>query len=363
MSPTVAVAMSGGVDSSVAAALLKEQGCDVIGITLQLWPKGAADRDRHHGCCSLDAVEDARRVAARLDIPYFVLDVQEEFNRRVIEPFLDDYEQGRTPNPCISCNNEVKFDLLLRKAKAIGADSLATGHYARIDRTPEGLHRLLRAIDPGKDQSYVLYGISQLELAQARFPLGEWHKAEVRQKARQLGLVTADKPDSVEICFVTSGDYRDLLAQRAGGEASEGEIRHLDGTTLGRHHGVANYTVGQRSGVGNLPRGIEGPLFVLELDPARRRVTVGPREALQQQRLEVGQLRFVAGAPPADEFDAAVRIRYGAEPVPAAVCLSGPSRAVIEAYTPLTAPAPGQAAVLYRDDEVLGGGRVLPASA
>ena len=363
MSPTVAVAMSGGVDSSVAAALLKEQGCDVIGITLQLWAKGAADRDRHHGCCSLDAVEDARRVAARLDIPYFVVDVQEEFTRRVIQPFLVDYEQGRTPNPCISCNTEVKFDLLLRKARSIGADSLATGHYARVGRTSGGGYRLLRAIDPSKDQSYVLYGISQAELAQARFPLGDWRKADVREKARELGLVTADKPDSVEICFVTSGDYRDLLAGRAGADAREGEIRHVDGTALGRHTGVANYTIGQRSGVGSLPRGIEGPLFVLELDPVRRLVTVGPREALERQRLEVGELRFVAGEAPALEFEAAVRIRYGADPTPARVRLLGPDRAVVEAHTRLSAPAPGQAAVLYRDDEVLGGGRVLRPSA
>jgi tRNA-uridine 2-sulfurtransferase len=359
MSPTVAVAMSGGVDSSVAAALLKEQGCEVIGITLQLWPKGAADRDRHHGCCSLDAVEDARRVAARLGIPYFVVDVQEEFNRRVIEPFLDDYEQGLTPNPCISCNTEVKFDLLLRKARDIGADSLATGHYARVGRISGGEYRLLRAIDPAKDQSYVLYGISQAELAQARFPLGEWRKADVRDKARQLGLVTADKPDSVEICFVTSGDYRDLLAQRGGAAARDGEIRHLDGTALGRHSGVANYTVGQRSGVGALPRGIEGPLFVLELDPVRRLVTVGPREALERQRLEVGQLRFVAGAAPAVEFDVDLQVRYGAEPVPARVRLQGTGRAAIEPHAPLSASAPGQAAVLYRGEEVLGGGRIL----
>jgi tRNA-specific 2-thiouridylase len=359
MSPAVAVAMSGGVDSSVAAALLKEQGCDVIGITLQLWPKGAADRDRHHGCCSLDAVEDARRVAARLDIAYYVLDVQEEFSKRVIEPFLDDYEQGRTPNPCISCNTEVKFDLLLHKARDIGADCLATGHYARVDSTSAGGYRLLRAVDRTKDQSYVLYGMSQAELGRARFPLGEWRKPDVREKARQLGLVTADKPDSVEICFVTSGDYRDLLARRPGAAGRAGEIRHLDGTPLGRHYGVAGYTVGQRSGLGTLPKGISGPLFVLELDPVQQLVTVGPREALQQPSLQIGELRFVAGQAPAAVFDAEVRIRYGAEPVPARVRLTGDDGAVIEPEVPLTGPAPGQAAVLYRGEEVLGGGRVL----
>lgn len=359
----IAVAMSGGVDSSVAAALLKEQGLDVIGITLQLWPKGSADRDRHHGCCSLDAVEDARRVASRLDIPYYVLDVQEEFNRRVVDPFLADYEQGRTPNPCISCNSEVKFDLLLRKAQEIGAGTLATGHYARIETLPSGGRRLLRAIDDNKDQSYVLYGMSQAELAQASFPLGEWRKGDVREKARELGLVTADKPDSVEICFVTSGDYRDLLANRQAAGVGVGEIRHLDGTVLGRHQGVWNYTVGQRSGLGALPGGVSGPLFVLDLDASAAVVTVGPREALVRERLEVGGLSFVAGAAPAEEFNADVRIRYGADPVPARVRLSGDGRAMVETEARLIAVAPGQAAVLYSGEEVLGGGRILRAAA
>jgi tRNA-specific 2-thiouridylase len=261
--PTIAVAMSGGVDSSVAAALLQESGADVFGITLQLWPKGAADQDRHHGCCSLDAVEDARRVAARLGIPYYVVDVQEEFGRRVVEPFLADYRQGLTPNPCISCNNDVKFDLLLRKARAAGADRLATGHYARAELRDGGFE-LLRAADPGKDQSYVLYGLGQEELARASFPLGTWRKTDVRAKARALGLVTADKPDSVEICFVTAGDYRELVAGPGAADRDPGgEIRHVDGTFLGLHRGIWNYTVGQRSGLGSLPRGIAGPLFVV----------------------------------------------------------------------------------------------------
>ncbi len=364
----IAVAMSGGVDSSVAAALLKEQGRDVIGITLQLWPKGSADQDRHHGCCSLDAVEDARRVAARLNIPYYVLDVQEEFNRRVIDPFLVDYEEGRTPNPCISCNSEVKFDLLLRKAREIGATTLATGHYARIEELPSGSRRLLRAVDEGKDQSYVLYRMSQEELAQASFPLGKWHKGDVRAKARELGLVTADKPDSVEICFVTSGDYRDLLAKRHAAGVGVGEIRYLDGAVLGRHQGVWNYTVGQRSGLGALPKGIPGPLYVLDLDAETAVVTVGPREALQRESLEIGGLSFVAGSAPAAEFDADVRVRYGADPIPARVRLcagggEGDKRAIVEAEASLRAVAPGQAAVLYRDDEVLGGGRILRTAA
>jgi tRNA-specific 2-thiouridylase len=385
---TVVVAMSGGVDSSVAAALLREAGHEVIGLTLQLWPKGAADQDRHHGCCSLDAVEDARRVAAALGIPYYVLDVQEEFNRRVVEPFLDDYREGRTPNPCIACNDEVKFDLLLERARSVGADLLATGHYARVERGG-GRLRLLRALDPGKDQSYVLYGLGQEELGSVAFPLGTWRKADVRRKAAELGLVTADKPDSVEICFVAGGDYRELVARRAealsgpagrqGVGPGAGEIVHVDGTPLGRHAGIWNYTVGQRSGLGSLPRGISGPLFVIDLDAAARRVTVGPREALRRQSFDIGGLTWVAGEAPGMELEAEVKVRYGAEPVPARVRLAESSgaanrtggamagqpvdAAAVEPLEPITGVAPGQAAVLYRGDEVLGGGRILRTAA
>ncbi|MHB8507622.1 MAG: tRNA 2-thiouridine(34) synthase MnmA [Candidatus Dormibacteria bacterium] len=350
----IAVAMSGGVDSSVAAALLKEAGHEVTGITLQLWPKGAADRDRHHGCCSLDAVEDARRVAARLDIPYYVIDVQEEFNRRVVEPFLDDYAAGRTPNPCIACNDRVKFDLLLKRAERIGADRLATGHYARVRRDPGG-HRLLRALDHGKDQSYVLYGLRQAQLELVEFPLGTWEKGAVRERARELGLVTADKPDSVEICFVAGGDYRELVARRVG--AAAGEIRHVSGVGLGCHTGVWNYTVGQRSGLGALPRGLVGPLYVVDIDPGNATVTMGPREALRRERLRVEELTFVAGAAPAAEFEAGIRVRYGAEAVPARVIIDD-SGAWIDPVEPVASAAPGQAAVMYSGDEVLGGGRL-----
>ncbi|MFN2462845.1 MAG: tRNA 2-thiouridine(34) synthase MnmA [Candidatus Dormibacteria bacterium] len=351
----VAVAMSGGVDSSVAAALLKQQGHEVVGLTLQLWPKGSADLDRHHGCCSLDAVEDARRVASSLQIPYYVLDVQEEFQARVVKPFVADYQEGRTPNPCIACNNEVKFDLLLAKARSMGATALATGHYARVDRAGDE-YRLLRAVDPGKDQSYVLYGLGQDELRQARFPLGEWRKEDVRAEARRLGLVTAEKPDSVEICFVTGGDYRELLARRA---QDRGEIRATDGTVLGRHPGVGNYTVGQRSGLGSLPRGVTGPLYVVDIDPVANVVTVGPRDALRREVVEVGEMTYVSGRPPSEPFEAEVRVRYGAAPVAARVEPAGDGSARVLPVEPLSSASPGQAAVLSTGDVILGGGRIM----
>jgi len=356
MTETIAVAMSGGVDSSVAAALLKRAGHDVVGLTLQLWPKGAADLDRHHGCCSLDAVEDARRVASHLGIPYYVLDVQEEFQARVVEPFLSDYQGGLTPNPCISCNTEVKFDLLLRKARAMGAEALATGHYAQVAEEG-GRFRLLRAVDPTKDQSYVLYGLGQDELRAARFPLGSWRKQDARALARELGLGTADKPDSVEICFVTGGDYRELLAGRSA--AGRGETRHIDGTLLGHHAGVWNYTVGQRSGLASLPRGMSGPLFVVDIDARARQVTVGPREALRKEAVEVGEMTYVSGVVPDGPFDAEVRVRYGAEPVPVRVEPGPALTARLLPETPLSSASPGQAAVLSQGEEVIGGGRLL----
>jgi len=359
MSEPVVVAMSGGVDSSVAAALLARSGADVVGVTLQLWPKGAADLDRHHGCCSLDAVEDARRVAAHVGIPHYVLDVEREFGERVIDPFVRDYTLGLTPNPCISCNTSVKFDLLLDKARAMGADRLATGHYARVTVDDDGRRRLRRAADGRKDQSYVLYGLGQEELGRAVFPLGEMAKPEVRELARELGLLTWDKPDSVEICFVTDGDYRDVVARRAG--AGGGEIRHVDGAVLGRHAGVWGYTVGQRSGLGRLPRGMTGPLYVVDLDPATQTVTVGPREALARREVRVGELSFVGGRAPGAEFEAEVQARYGAAPVAASVRLEGAGAVVVPAE-PLAVATPGQAAVFYAGDEVLGGGRVLRAA-
>ena len=356
--PRVAVAMSGGVDSSVAAALLKEQGCDVIGITLQLWPKGAADRDRHHGCCSLDAVEDARRVAARLDIPYYVLDVQEEFSRRVIDPFVADYDRRPHPQP---------LHLLQQRGQVRPAAAQGAGYRRRHagdrplrPRRPRarGEHRLLRAVDPTKDQSYVLYGLTQDELAHGELPAGgHGGRLTFARRRASSGWSPPTSPTasrSASSPAATTATW--WRAGRRGG--SGGVIAHVDGQALGRHEGIWNYTVGQRSGLGALPKGISGPLFVLDIDPELRVVTMGPRERLGVDRIEVGELSFVAGRAPAAEFEAQVRVRYGAEPAPSHVALVADG-AVVKTAAPLASVAPGQAAVLYRGDEVLGGGRIL----
>lgn len=347
----VVVALSGGVDSSLAAALAVERGCEAIGVTMQL--AGAASR-----CCSLADAEDARRVADALGVRFFVANYAEAFRSEVIEAFADDYLAGRTPIPCVACNKRFKFDHLLERAKVFGAERVATGHYARIDRDPaSGRLRLLRARDRAKDQSYFLFQLDQAQLERAWFPLGHLTKHEVRDRARALGLATADKPESQEICFVPEGRYVDVV-ERIRPEAREraGEIVDESGRVLGRHPGVHHFTVGQRHGLG-VATGRK--LYVRDLDPESRRVTVSGAEGLATPEARLAGVSWVAGAPPAGERPVIVQVRHRHAGARATATPLAGGAARVRFDEPVRAVAPGQAAVLYDaedPDVVLGGG-------
>jgi tRNA-specific 2-thiouridylase len=350
----IAVALSGGVDSSVAAALLRREGHDVVGVTLQQWPRDDSETlARHGGCCSLSAVEDARRVSTLLGIPYYVWNLEREFGERVIEPFHRAYAEGLTPNPCLRCNAHVRFDLMLRRVMALGFDRLATGHYARILRGPRGLE-LHAAVDEAKDQSYVLYHLDAERLAQITFPLGGMRKREVRATARSLGLPVADKPESMEICFVPRGQTAEYLARRL--PVAAGEVVDGRGRVLGAHRGTALYTVGQRAGLGQLDE--PGPWYVVAVQAERNRVVVGRREELARTSVEVVDVRFVDGRPPPRALACQARLRYRARPLPATYHAGAEASGRIELAEPFHGVAPGQAAVLYRGSQVLGGGTI-----
>ena len=360
----VAVAMSGGVDSSTVAAVLLQQGRPVVGLTMQLWnqrrlPELQGDGPAQHRCCSLDDVYDAKRVAQHLSFPHYVVNFEEQFEQRVVRPFVEQYLAGRTPIACTNCNTDVKFEPLLRMARQIGAERLATGHYARIRRDElGGRYQLLRACDDSKDQSYFLWGLTQEQLSRSEFPLGELTKEEVRQLARTVNLPVAEKPESMELCFVPNGNYVQFIHAYAREDGKpvqdkEGEIVTENGTVLGRHSGVHNYTIGQRKGLGFTTG---KPIYVLAIDPQNNRVIVGEDEALRSSVVEVENVNWVSTEEPSLPLRVQVKIRHKHEPAAATVEALPGLRARIAFDAPQRAITPGQAAVAYDGDVVLAGG-------
>lgn len=374
----IVVAMSGGVDSSVAAALLKEQGHEVIGMMLRLWSEPGAVEAEDDGvvrvaqnkCCSLESVDDARRVARMLDIPFYLVNVEEEFKKSIVDLFYDEYVAGRTPNPCLTCNRHIRFTLLLNRALALEADYLATGHYVRVDEPHVGKFRLRRAVDPEKDQSYVLHVLNQHQLAHASFPLGGYTKPQVRAMAAERGMLVATKAESQEICFVAQDNYRSFIDRYAATRQAEaggalitipkpGPIYNLEGDVLGRHRGLAYYTIGQRKGLGITAR---EPLHVIKIDAERNALVVGAATALDQYEFVVKNMHYVNGEIPTQPFEAQIRVRYKAVEQPALVTPLADNRARITLQEPQRAITPGQAAVCYGGEdgnEVLCGGIIV----
>ncbi len=362
----IAVAMSGGVDSSAAAAILKAEGHELVGFTMQLWNQRRGLSLDEHGeplpsrCCSLDDVYDARRVAEELGFPFYVLNLEQDFERDVVAPFVDSYLQGETPIPCVACNSRLKFASLDRLAASLGCDKVATGHYARVEFDKEaGRYRLLRGRNPQKDQSYFLWELSQEQLARSLFPLGEMSKGDVREAARRSGLAVAEKAESQEICFVPDGDYAGFIDRYLEAEGAserrpgEGEIVSREGARLGLHQGVHRYTVGQRRGLG---LSNERPLYVIQIEAARNRIIVGEEEELLSREFTARGVNWIAFDNPPDEVRAEVRVRYRHEAAPASIMPLPAGRALIRFDEPQRAITPGQATVFYRGDQVMGGG-------
>ncbi len=349
----VVVAMSGGVDSSVAAALLVEQGYDVVGMMMRLWSEDATGGRIHNRCCTPDQMADARRIADRLGIPFYVLDTKDVFRNTVVEFFIDQHRQGVTPNPCMECNRHIRFDFLQKNALALDAEYLATGHYARIGRDEAGRYLLKKAIDEHKDQSYVLSVMGQEQLAHALFPVGDYSKPEIRQIAERFGLPTASKKDSQDLCFIGDGNYRRFLAEHAPDVMLAGPIVRSNGAVIGQHEGLVNYTIGQRKGLGVYS---SEPLYVIGMNPYRNALVVGTQDELGQTELTANRVNWVGGEVPAERFRAEVKIRYKATPTPAWVEPQGADRMTVRFDSPLRDITPGQGAVVYGGDVCLGGG-------
>jgi tRNA-specific 2-thiouridylase len=351
----VVVAMSGGVDSSVAAALLKQQGYEVIGMMLRLWSEpGKEDSNR---CCTPDSMAMARRVAAKLDIPFYVIDAKQIFRETVVQYFLDGYAAGRTPNPCLLCNRQIRWTFLLEHALALGADFMATGHYVRRRTTHDGRHELLRAVDPSKDQSYVLHILNQEKLAQALFPVGEYPKSEIRKMAEALNLPVYKRPDSQDLCFLAGEDYRNFIRRNAAEMLVPGKIVTRAGQVLGHHNGLANYTIGQRKG---LSIQSHVPLYVLGKDAATNTLIIGEADELGMDELLVKDINWMSGEAPREPFRAEVKIRYTAKEVWAQVTpLEGGEQARVRFDAPQRDVTAGQAAVFYDGDLLVGGGIIV----
>lgn len=353
----VVVAMSGGVDSSVAAALLLEQGYDVIGVTMQIWQNESQVDETGVGCCSLKAVNDARLVADKLGIPFYVYNFQDLFNQRVIEYFTEEYQKGRTPNPCIACNKYIKFEAFYEKAKTLDADFIATGHYGTIKYDNEVTRYLLyRGIDNTKDQSYALYTMTQEQLSHTIFPLGEYTKNEIRKKAAEIGLKVADKPDSQEICFIPDNDYKRFLFERiSNNKIKPGSFVNTKGEVIGTHKGIINYTVGQRKGLG-LALGY--PAYVVGIDKKKNRVIIGRDEDVYQKGLIAKDNNYIAVEKIDDPIEVQAKIRYSAKPASALITTENDGRVKVVFENDQRAITPGQAVVYYQEDMVVGGGTI-----
>lgn len=355
MAPTVVVAMSGGVDSSVAAALLVERGYRVIGMMLRLWSEPGSEVSNR--CCTPDAMALARRVASSLDIPFYAMDVQQHFHDVVVQYFIDGYLSGVTPNPCVLCNREIRWGFLLEHAQAFGAEYFATGHYARLETTPDGLVHLKRGLDAAKDQSYVLSALSQSQLQHTLFPLGEYNKSEVREIARRFNLPVASRADSQDLCFLANRDYRGFLARHAAALPAPGEMITQDGRVVGIHQGLAFYTIGQRKGLG---LSSSEPLYVVGKDLANNKLIVGTQAELGQTELYADEANWIGGQPQEQMFRVQAKIRYKAVEAGAVVTVQDTARVKVLFDQPLRDITPGQRVVFYQGEECLGGGTIQP---